>query len=52
MRQQIEPYDQQQPQYIKPFLAEYRSLPVIGMNPVEVNGDPVAAWQGVEEKIR
>lgn len=42
-------YDQQQPQYLKPFIAEYRSLPVMGMTPVEVNADPVAAWQGVAQ---
>jgi hypothetical protein len=39
-------YDQQQPQYVRPFLAEYRSLPLLGMTPVEIDADPVAAWQG------
>jgi hypothetical protein len=39
-------YDQQQPQYVRPFLAEYRSLPLLGMTPVETDADPVAAWQG------
>ncbi|MFA6291614.1 MAG: family 10 glycosylhydrolase [Victivallales bacterium] len=43
-------YDQQQPQYLKPFIAEYRSLPVMGMSPVERDADPVAVWQGVENK--
>ena len=38
-------YDQQQPRYVRPFLAEYRSLPLLGMTPVETDADPVAAWQ-------
>ena len=39
-------YDQQQPQYMRAFLAEYRPLPPIGMQPVEAGADPVAVWQG------
>lgn len=40
-------YDQQQPEYLRPFLREYRNLPAMGMKPVEVDADPVAVWQGV-----
>jgi hypothetical protein len=42
-------YDQQQAQYIRPFLNEYRCLPAIGMNPVELDADPVAVWQGADQ---
>ncbi|MBN1865481.1 MAG: hypothetical protein JW808_11320, partial [Victivallales bacterium] len=45
-------YDQQQPQHLQPFLAEYRSLPAIGMTPLEHDADPVAAWQGTGDDGR
>ncbi|MFZ2656008.1 MAG: family 10 glycosylhydrolase [Victivallales bacterium] len=43
-------YAQGQPRYLRPFLAEYRSLPAIGMKALEKDGDPVAVWQGDDGK--
>ncbi len=34
-----------QPEYLRPFLAEYRALPVIGMRLLE-DSDPVVLWHG------
>ena len=42
-------YDQQQPEYIRSFLAEYRALPPVSMKPLEVDADPIALWQGVSD---
>jgi DNA-binding beta-propeller fold protein YncE len=34
-----------QPQYLRPFLSEYRALPMVGMTALGT-GDPVALWHG------
>jgi hypothetical protein len=41
-----------QPDYLREFLAEYRSLPDIGMSPYPNSGDPVALWSGVDQGHR
>lgn len=42
-------YDQQQSQYISPFLLEYRHLPAMGMTPLQQDADPVSVWQGADK---
>jgi hypothetical protein len=39
-------YDQQQPQYLRDWLAQYEALPAIGMTRLAGSGDPVALWSG------
>jgi len=39
-------YSQQQPQYLRDWLAQYRALPPIGMTRLPGGGDPVALWSG------
>jgi hypothetical protein len=44
-------YAQGQPQYLRDFLAEYLSLPAIGMTRLAGADDPVALWSGQQQGL-